>query len=174
MRRPAWFALVGGSLLALVVASAAIGHEGEGEGIAVEPSSVTAGETVILAGTGLEPNDERVIVLAGGDLTVDFGTVTTDAEGAFQMELAIPSHLPGGVYGVRAIGDETLTAELEITAAAGGAAATPGPDDAGQTVVPRERTALELGIIGALVLLGAVAGGLLVWRAERFRGAPSA
>ena len=172
MRRSAWFALISGFILALVLAAAATGHEGEGDEIAVEPSSVTAGDTVILAGTGLEPDDERVIVLAGENLIVEFGTVTTDAEGAFQMELTIPSHLPGGVYEVRAIGDETLTAELEITAAAGGADATPDPGDTGGAIVPRERPPLELGIIGLLVTLAGLAGGLLVWRAERFRGAP--
>lgn len=159
--------------LLLLAATAVAAHEGEGEGIAVEPSSVTAGDTVVLAGTGLEPDDERVIVLAGGNLTVDFGTVTTDAEGAFQMELTIPSHLPGGVYEIRAIGDETLTAELSITAAAGGPEASPS-DEAGESVVPRDRTPLEWGVIGLLVLVAAAAGGLLVWRAERFRGAPAA
>jgi hypothetical protein len=34
--------------------------------------------------------------------------------------------------------------------------------------VPRERTQFELALILALVGLAAIAGGLLVWRAERF------
>jgi hypothetical protein len=161
--------------LLLLTAAVVAAHEGEGEGeeLAVDPSTVTAGDTAILAGSGLEPYDERVIVLAGENLIVEFGTATTDAEGAFQTELTIPSHLPGGVYELRAIGDETLTVPLSITAAPGGAAASPAPNGAGQTVVPRQRSTVEWGVIAILVVLAAVAGGLLVWRAERFRGAPS-
>ena len=47
---------------------------------------------------------------------VEFGTVTTDAEGSFHKELVIPSHLPPGTYEFRAIGDETLTVALGILA----------------------------------------------------------
>lgn len=89
----------------------------------------------------------------------------------FQIELTIPRHLPSGTYELRAIGDETLTVPLAITAAAGGAEASPAPNDASETVVPRERTPIELTAIVALVALAAVAGGLLVWRVERLRGA---
>jgi hypothetical protein len=57
-----------------------------------------------------------------------------------------------------------------VTAIAGGAEASPAANDATQTVVTRERTPVELALILALVILAVVAGGLLVWRAERFRG----
>jgi hypothetical protein len=158
--------------LALAVAPVtAMAHEGSGEEeVVLEPADVTAGESVIVAGSGLEPDDERILALAGGDLVVDFGTVTTDAEGMFQTELTIPSHLPSGTYEFRAIGDETVTAELAVTAAAGEAEASPAPNDARETVVPRERTPIELGVILALVVLATVIGGLLVWGAERVRG----
>ncbi len=176
MRKSRSLAIALGLVLSLGAAVTAMAHEGAGgeETIAVEPSSVTAGDTVVLAGSGLEPDNERVIVLAGQDLVVEFGTVMTDAEGMFQEELTIPGHLPTGTYELRAIGDETLTVPLEVTAAAGGQEASSAPTEANETVVLRERTQFELALILALVGLAAVAGGLLVWRAERFGGAARA
>jgi hypothetical protein len=171
MRKRVAFAIVLGVSLSLVAIGATMGHEGSGEEeIVVEPASVTAGDTVILAGSGLEPDSDRVVVLAGQDLVVEFGTVRTDAEGMFSKELTIPSHLPSGNYELQAIGDETITTPLAVTAAAGGAEASPRADDATQTVVARERTPFEVALILALVALAAIAGGVLAWRAERFRG----
>ncbi len=155
-------ALGGGTVLA---------HEGGAgtESLAVEPSSVTAGGSVVLAGSGLEPENERVLVLAGQGLVVEFGTVTTDVEGMFSKELTIPSHLPAGTYELRAIGDETLTASLAL-AAADGAVEASGQDTADEVVVPRDRTPIELALIIGFVAVAAVMGGLLVWGGERFRG----
>lgn len=168
------------ALIAIALAAAllpmrpatATAHEGEAgaETLAVEPTSVTAGQSVVVAGSGLEPETERVLVLAGQDLVVEFGTVAVDAEGSFQKEVTIPSHLPSGTYELRAIGDETLTVTLTVTAAAGNEA-TPGPSTASETVVPRQRSPLEIGLILALAIAIAVTGAFLVWRAERFRGA---
>jgi len=172
MRKSLRFGIVLGLVLSLTTAVAVMAHEGSGEEeVVVEPASVTAGDSVVLAGSGLEPNNERVLVMAGQDLIVEFGSVTTDAEGMFQTELTIPSHLPSGTYELRAIGDETVTAPLAVT---GGAEASPAPNDLNQTVVPRERTPIEVGVILALVALATAAGGLLVWRAERVRGAAGA
>lgn len=132
---------------------------------------MTAGDTVVLAGSGLEADSDRVLVLAGEGLTVEFGTVKTDAEGMFSRELTILSHLPSGNYELRAIGDETLTAHLAITEAAGAAGASPGVNAANATVVARERAPIELTLIVVFVVLSALLGLVLVWRAERFRGA---
>jgi hypothetical protein len=171
MRRPHILAIGLGAALAFVAATAALGHSGSGEAaIQVEPASVTAGGTVVLAGTGLEATSDRVLTLVGSDLLIQFGTVTTDAEGMFSKELTIPSHLPGGTYTFQAIGDETLTVSLAVTAAAGGAAESPSANQANEVVVPRQRSPIELGFILALVALAVGVGGLLVWRAERFRG----
>ena len=196
MRRTTALAIIFGVSLSLTAALAVLAHEGEAgkEALAVEPSDVTAGQTVVLVGSGLEPDNDRVLVLAGQDLVVEFGTVRTNAEGMFQKELPIPSHLPSGIYELRAIGDETLTVPLTVTAIAGGPEASPaeaspaaedtagGPEaspaaeaatetvDATKTVIPRERTPIELGVILAFVALATILGGLLVRRAERFRG----
>lgn len=172
MRKAASFTSIIVLALSFVTAGAVMGHEGEGEAkIVVEPASVTAGETVILAGSGLEPDNDRVLVLAGGDLVVEFGTVRTDAEGMFSKELVIPRHLPAGNYELRAIGDETLTTPLSVTAA-GGAEFTPGPNDAKGTVVARDRSPIEMTLILGFVAVATILGSLLVWRADRFRSAP--
>lgn len=146
----------------------AFAHSGSGaSGILVEPAQVTAGGTVVLAGNGLEPNNDRQINLVGPDVIVPFPAATTDADGRFNVTLTIPDHLPAGAYTFQAIGDETLTTELTVTAAAG--AANPEPkNEAAAVVTPRDRSGLELGIIAVLLVLAVGGGLLLVTRAERF------
>ena len=174
MRKPLPLAIAIASVLSLSAAVAVLGHAGTGEAqIVVEPATVTAGETVVLAGSGLEPDNDRVLVLAGEGLTVEFGTVKTDAEGMFSKQLIIPNHLVSGNYELRAIGDETLTTPLAVAAAAGGAQPA-AANDAKDTVVARERSPLELASILALVAAAALLGGLLIWGAERVRGASAA
>ncbi|HEY8869413.1 MAG TPA: hypothetical protein VIM30_08470 [Candidatus Limnocylindrales bacterium] len=139
---------------------------GAASGISVEPAQVTAGGTVVLAGNGLEPNSDRQINLVGPDDIVPFPKATTDADGMFAVTLTIPAHLPAGTYTFQAVGDETLTTELTVTAAGGQAAAEP-KNEAAATVTPRTRSGLELGIIGLLLVVVAGLGVLLVARAER-------
>ena len=168
MRRSLAVATAVGLLLSLGTGRAAVAHEGSGEEeILVEPSAVTAGETVVLAGGGLEPNDERVIVLVGQHDTIHLTEVETDAEGMFNLELTVPAHLPTGTYELQAIGDETLTAPLAVTATAGAADVA---NTAGESVAARQRGPVELAIILGFVAIAAALGGWLVWRAERFRG----
>jgi hypothetical protein len=175
MHRSRVLALGLGAALALAGATTVLGHSGSGEaGIQVEPANVTAGATVVLAGTGLEPNGDRVLTLVGTDFVVQFGSVTTTAEGMFSKELTIPAHLPSGTYTFQAIGDETLTVPLAVTAAAGGAAESPAANEANSIVIPRQRSPIELGALLVLVALAVAVGGLLVMRAERFRGAAAA
>jgi hypothetical protein len=170
MRRSVVTAIGLGLALLLGNGIAVFAHEGGGEGLQVEPANVTAGDTAVLAGIGLEPNSDRVLVLVGGELTIAFGTVTTDADGQFSKELTIPSYLPSGSYELRAIGDETLTTALGVTAVAGGAAASPPADDARENVAARDRSPVELALILAFVVIVAGLGILIVWRAEQFGG----
>ena len=167
MRRPLLSALLAGGALVLLQTASALADE-PGAGITVEPADVTAGQTVLLAGNSLEPDEERVIVLQGETITLNLGTAPTDADGMLSQEIQIPGHLPSGSYQLQAIGDETLQVELKVTAAEGGAVTEPAPDEA--TIGIRERTGVELGVIVvAALILGAI-GALLVVRAERFRG----
>lgn len=144
------------------------GPGGEEATIEIEPATLTAGGTLVLAGSGLEPNAERVVVLAGQGLVVEYGKFTTDAEGMLRLELTVPSHLPGGVYQVRAIGDETLTADLQVTAASGQATTQTGP---GEDVAPRPRSPFEaVGVLAAAALLAGIGAALAV-RGDRQRRA---
>jgi hypothetical protein len=153
--------------LVFVLALPAFAHSGdEASGISVEPAQVTAGETVVLAGNGLEPNSDRQINLVGPDVVVPFPAVTTDADGMFAVTLTIPDHLPSGTYTFQAIGDETLTTDCTITAAVGMAATEP-KDEAAAIVTSRSRSSLETAIVGVLVGVAIALGVLLVVRAER-------
>ncbi len=153
--------------LALALAVPAMAHSGEeASGISVEPAQVTAGGTVVLAGTGLEPDSERQINLVGPDVIVPFDKVTTDAEGMFSVTLTVPSHLPAGTYTFQAIGDETLTAECRVLAAAGMASAEPQTQPAA-VVVTRDRSGWQAAAIGIFIVVCIGLGLLLVVRAER-------
>ncbi len=155
--------------VAFVLASAlpTFAHSGDAaSGISVEPSTVSAGGTVVLAGKGLEPNSDRQITLVGPDVVVPFRKATTDADGMFNATLTIPAHLPAGTYTFQAIADETLTTDLTVTAAAGLAAGEP-KNEAAAMVAPRNRSAAELGIIAVLLVLAVGGGLLLITRAER-------
>jgi hypothetical protein len=168
------------SLLRAVVASAALAlamevalalpvfaHSGdEASGISVEPAQVTAGGTVVLAGSGLEPDSDRQLDLVGPDDVVPFPKVTTDAAGMFNATLTVPDHLPAGTYTLQAIGDETLTTELTITAAAGAAAARPS-SEAGTVVEGRSRPGSEVAVIALFLVLAVGLGLVLIARAER-------
>lgn len=154
--------------LLLAFALPTFAHSGDAaSGIAVEPSIVTAGGTVVLAGKGLEPNSDRQINLVGPDVVVPFPKATTDADGMFNVTLTIPAHLPAGTYTFQAIGDETLTTELTVTAAAGQAVSEP-KNEAVASVTSRNRSGAELGIIAVLLVLAVGGGLLLVTQAERF------
>lgn len=174
MRNRLLRAAAASAVLLLAVALPASAHSGgEASGISVEPAQVTAGGTVVLAGNGLEPNSDRQINLVGPDITVSFPTATTDAAGMFNATLTIPAHLPAGTYTFQAIGDETLTTPLAVTAPAGMVNAEP-PGEAAAMVTPRTRSGSELGIIGLLIAIAVGLGVVLVMRAERFRGAATA
>src|SRR5450759_4903470 len=123
--------------LVFALAFPALAHSGgEASGISVEPTQVTAGGTVVLAGNGLEPNSNRQIDLVGPDDVVPFPKATTDAQGMFAVTLTVPAHVPAGTYTFQAIGDETLTATCAVKAAAGVANAEP-LNAAAETVTPR-------------------------------------
>lgn len=153
----------------LVVAAPARAHGGgSGEpSVQIEPQQVTAGGTVVIVGEGMEPDNERAVVLAGQQLVVEFGTVKTDADGGFTLKVTVPSHLPSGVYQVQAIGDETVSADLQVTAAVGASSTAPAPQ---QNVQPRHVEGLGLVVLVAAVGLFILAGGWLVVFAERLAG----
>jgi hypothetical protein len=162
-------AVAAGAVLALSLSLPISAHSGgEASGISVEPSTVTAGGTVVLAGNGLEPNSQRQINLVGPDVVVPYPPATTDADGMFNVTLTIPAHLPAGTYTFQAIGDETLTTDVTVTAAAGQAAMLEPANEAAAVVAARNRSGIEIAVLGILVIVAAAAGVFLVARAERF------
>ena len=167
MRRPILSALLLSAAVFLVTAASVLADD-PNAGISVEPAEVTAGQTILLAGNSLEPDDERVIVLQGDALTVSLGTATTDADGMLSQEIQIPGHLPSGSYQLQAIGDETLQVELKVAAAEGGAATEAEPAEGAFT--NRERSGIELAVVVVAAAISGALGVLLVVRAERFRG----
>jgi hypothetical protein len=154
--------------VALAVPLAALAHGGGTEPtVELEPAQVTAGGTVVIVGSNMEPNSDRVIVLAGQQLVVQLGTVKTDANGSFSLTVTCPSHLPSGIYQVQAIGDETISADLEVIAAAGMPSAGPV---AQQQVQPRHVEGIGLALLVAVIALLVLGGGWLVISAERLAG----
>ncbi len=136
--------------------------------VTVDPMTVTAGEEVTISVAGVEPDQDRVIVLIGQGIVVPFPTVRTDASGSFAAKITIPTRLPGGTYRFEAIGDETLTGDVDVMAAAGGIAAQAAVD---QTVPDsRTRAGLETTVIAGLAIVVGLIGLLLILGAERFRG----
>lgn len=165
-------AAAAGLVLAIGMPVLAHGDE-EAPTILVEPVQVNAGGTIVLAGDGLEPQSVRVIDLVGSDVVVPFGAVTTDAEGMFSVTLTVPGHLPAGAYTFEAIGDETVTVSLDVTAGpaavepgAGRSQASPQPVAAVETT-PRSRSGLELGVLALIVIVLIGCGAVLAVRAER-------
>jgi hypothetical protein len=150
----------------LLAAGTAAGH-GSGAVIEVEPSTVTAGGTVTLVGENLEPNDDRILILTGADVRLELGTVTTDAEGMFSIEIVIPAHLPSAVYEFQAIGDETLTVPLNVEGMAG---SSPGSQPTTAEPAPRQRSGFDLAAMLAVAIASLAAGVFLAVRAERIGG----
>jgi len=150
----------------LLAAGPVLGH-GAGAVLEVEPQTVTAGRTVTVVGENLEPNDERILILTGADVRLELGTVVTDADGMFSLSVTIPAHLPGAVYEFQVIGDEVLTAQLNVVAEPGSSA---GTQPAAGEPAPRERSPLELGLLLVLTAVALGTGVLLVVRAERLGG----
>jgi hypothetical protein len=154
--------------IGLVLPLAALAHGGGTEPtVELDPQQVTAGGTVVIVGQNMEPNTDRVVVMVGQQLIVQFGTVKTDADGMFTLQVTVPSHLPGGVYQVQAIGDETISADLEVIAAAGMPSAAPV---AQEQVRPRHVEGVGLVLLVAVTGLLALGGGWLVVSAERLAG----
>ena len=153
---------------ALVVPLAAYAHGGGTDPtVLLEPTQVTAGGTVTIVGKNMEPTSDRGILLVGQKLIVQFGTVKTDADGMFTLQVTVPSHLPGGIYQVQAIGDETISANLEVIAAAGMPSVAPA---GAEQVHSRPVQGIGLILLIVVVAMLVLVGGSLVMFGERLAG----
>jgi LPXTG-motif cell wall-anchored protein len=131
--------------------------------VTVDPSTFEAGDTVTVTGTGLQPNFETIIEF--NSVTVQVGTATTDATGAFEVQVTIPLDATDGAHTITAVCDaEGNISSTDVTVSSVTAPTTPsgGP-------LPRTGSDTEpLLVVGALAVLVGI--GLVLVARRRRRG----
>ncbi|MHB8961150.1 MAG: hypothetical protein ACYDAN_16185, partial [Candidatus Limnocylindrales bacterium] len=85
--------------------------------------------------------------------------------GTFTKELQIPAHVPTGGYELRAVGDETLTASVQVTGVAAGPA--PPSDGGAEAVAARTRSRWETAATLGLAAVIVASLGYVAWKAKR-------
>ena len=139
--------------------------------------TLTAGDTLAVAGEKL-PKRERItlrLVGVGGRIALD--TVQADSAGAFAARVLVPASVPPGAYRLVAVaddGDEVATLDVTVVAAAPATdhAAMDHPDEAVAAAEPsadplaldRARSAAVTGSTVAAIVLAVVLGGVLLRR----------
>jgi len=137
--------------------------------VTVDPSSVEAGKTVTVKGTGFAPASTVTITLHSEP--VEVGTATTDASGDFTAEVTVPASTPAGEHTVVAESASpvvTASAPLTVTAPAAPsaepsaapsaqptAAPAPAPEQGGKGGLARTGTNALLAVAAALIAAGA-------------------
>lgn len=142
------------------------GGDADGE-LVIEPAAVDAGAPATFAGTGLEPESDRFLELAGGHLVVDLGSVRTDALGTFQTQFVIPAHLPAGTYEVRTIGHGLLSARIVVTTTSTSGADVTGGGLAIDATAGPDRVPVGVAMMLGLTVVILLAGAFVAWRGEK-------
>ena len=85
--------------------------------ITLGSKAVTAGETIVVAGTGFTPDQELTLNLNTDPVVAV--TVNADAQGAFQIAMVTPKSAPTGTFKISAsvAGQTVASVDLAITAA---------------------------------------------------------
>lgn len=163
MRRIFFFAgLV--AAISLLCSGPAFAYGPNAPSVTTNTSSVTPGGTLVVTGTGFEPNSLITLVLHSDPVTL--GTVTANANGSFTDEVTVPSDTPPGDHTIIAsdtYGD-TASTEIVVTAAVTGANSTTSSGGSGLAFTGAD--------IAALTSVGAVAlalGGMLVLATRKRR-----
>jgi hypothetical protein len=130
--------------------------DGDITGPAGAISSLAAGQKVTLQGSGYAPNS--TVQLTVFSSPVSLGTVVTDQNGAFSVEVTVPADLANGTHHLVATGIDAAgnVRNLVITVTVSGGVAT---------LATTGFDAVPVAVGGALVLL--VGGGLLVGARRR-------
>ncbi|MBS1674619.1 MAG: hypothetical protein JSS74_11725, partial [Actinobacteria bacterium] len=115
-------------------------------------SSVSAGGSITIAGSGLEENEKVALELHS--TPVSLGSATSDADGAFSATVTIPANTTPGEHHVVAIlaDGSQITAALTVVAAgsvAGGGLALTGADSGSFLLLAVVLLALGLGLVVA-------------------------
>ena len=137
--------------------------------VTVEPSTVEAGKTVTVKGTGFAP--ESSVTLTLHSEPVEVGTATADENGAFSAEVTVPANTEAGDHTVVAESGTPVvsaTAPLTVTAPAApaadpsaspsvhpSAAPAPAPEQGGKGGLARTGTNALLAVAAALIAAGA-------------------
>ena len=137
--------------------------------VTVDPSSVEAGKTVTVKGTGFAPESTVTITLHSEP--VEVGTATTDASGDFTATVTVPATTEAGDHTVVATSNTpTVTASAPLTVTAPpapaedpsaapseqpSAAPAPAPEQGGKGGLARTGTNALLAVAAALIAAGA-------------------
>ena len=134
--------------------------------VTVEPSTVEAGKTVTVKGTGFAPKSSVTLTLHSEP--VEVGTATADENGAFSAEVTVPANTEAGDHTVVAESGTPVvsaTAPLTVTAPAAdpsaspsvhpSAAPAPAPEQGGKGGLARTGTNAMLFAAAALIAAGA-------------------
>ena len=147
-----------GTLMALG-STAALAH---GESVTVEPESAKPGDTITVKGAGLGATKEVEVRLVSTTADIDLGEVETDADGAFTAQFKLPAGLAPGSYQLRAIGEESATADFRVLVAGGAESQATSMEE----IPVRDRPLVQT--IGLVALFGVLAGlGLYFARTAR-------
>ena len=163
MKRVALLAatLLASSALLTFTAGLAMAHGGKE--VAVQPPTARPGETITVKGEGLGESRDIEIRIVGTGVNIDLGEFEANAEGEFSAEVTVPTDLKAGTYQVKAIGQESETAELTLLAAGSSAAAAAPMQEA--TPVQERPLLVTLGFV---ILFGLLSGlGLFFARSAR-------
>lgn len=97
--------------------------------LAANTTEAEPGGTITLTGTGFMPNSEVTLEVLGVNLErISLGTVMTDANGNFSVEVTLPDGLPPGQYTITATGIDPFGNErvLSIVVTVGSEAPSSG------------------------------------------------
>jgi LPXTG-motif cell wall-anchored protein len=132
--------------------------------VTVEPSTFAAGATVTVRGTGFQPNFSTRIDF--NSVTVEIGSVTTDAAGNFQLQVTIPNDAVPGPHTISCNCDaEGNISSTDVTVSSTNATTT---TTTGGGPLPRTGTdSKPLLVVGAIAVLVGIALVLVSKRRRR-------
>lgn len=174
------------AVLGLLALTSAPAFAHGGGVIRLANARVPVGGTIGLSGEKLEKNTTFKLELRGTLDNYPIGDAKTDTAGKFRLSVALPAHVPAGVYSLVAIGpDGDVDARVDLTIAGattqGGSTATAAMSGMGQgtqemsgmhatdemMTLHRTTTIGEWVIIAVLIVAAFAGGAILLRRAAR-------
>jgi alpha-L-fucosidase len=142
--------------------------------MAADPSTVAAGGTTTVTGSGFTPCAEVTLTLHSDPVAL--GTVTADATGAFSKPVTIPASTPAGSHTITGTAGSTngivtltVTAAGTTTSAGSGSSSSTAAVTPAQSGGPLAFTGAHAALYSGLGLLLVLAGGAVAYLARRRR-----